>query len=88
MRVSSPSRHSGCESEQRLRHHQSQHGVAEKLKALIVGRSGLPAGVRLRKLVGQRTVRERAHQQLRAREFVPQRSFKLFEICFHSCLAA
>jgi hypothetical protein len=38
--------------------------------------------------MGKRTVRECTHQQLRAREFVPQRGFKLFQIRFHSCLAA
>ena len=90
-RVSSPSCHSGCSGKQRLGHHQAQHRVAEKLQALIVGRrSLLPARCpicRLRKLVGQRTVRERAHQQLRTRELVPQCSFKLFQICFHARLA-
>ena len=74
--------------EERFGHHETQHGVAEKFQALVVGRSRrfLPASV-LRELVGQRTMRERAHQQLRAREIVPECCFKLVQVCFQRCLA-
>ena len=82
-RVSSPSCHSGCRVEQRLRHHQPQHRVAQKLKALVVAGADFFAAVCLRQLVGQRTVRQRAHQQFGARELVPQCGFKFFQICFH-----
>ncbi len=71
---------------QRLGHHQPQHGVAEKLEALVVGRRGLFTLICLRELVGQGAVGERAHQQLRVREPGPKRGFKLFEICFHARL--
>jgi hypothetical protein len=32
-------------------------------------------------------MRERAQQELGSRELMPQRSLKLFQIRFHSCLA-
>ena len=58
----------GMRDKQRLGNHQPQHGVAEELEALVVGRRGLFALIGLRELVGQRAVGERAHQQLRVRE--------------------
>ena len=75
------------QAEQRLRHDESQDSVAEKLEALVVGRSFLFADISLGELMGQRTMCERAQEQLWARKLVPQSSLKLFEISFHSYLA-
>ena len=63
--------------------HQSQHGVTQKLQALIIARTGgygFVAGGSLlasRSLVGQRAMGQRAHQQLGARKAMPQCGFQL-----------
>jgi hypothetical protein len=75
------------QEKERLGNHQSKYGVAEELEALVVGQCGPFALIRLRELVSQRAVGERAHQQLRVREPMIEHGFKLFDICFHRRLA-
>ncbi len=49
--------------------------------------TGMAAGIALRQLVRQGSMRERAHQQLRTRKAMSERRFKLIETGFHAHFA-
>ena len=79
---------------QRLGHHQTQNGIAQKLQALIVARLGgffhaagedLPVENLLagHPLIRQRPVGQCAHQQLRAVKTSPQRGLQFGKNSFH-----
>jgi hypothetical protein len=74
-------------NKKRLSDDESENRVPQKLHALVIAGVGGIFPALVSELIGQRTVRERVHQQIGVAERMPQHGFEFSECCFHMRLA-